>query len=67
MRAGRLKLLCGLVFLLISSAFPGFAEEAEKKAPTVCELIDESARLHGIPAEFFTGSSGRRAASAPPP
>jgi hypothetical protein len=54
MRTSRLKPLFGLIFLLICSPLPGIAEEEEKEPPTVCELIDEAARLHGIPAEFFT-------------
>jgi hypothetical protein len=54
MRGSRLRLLYGLIFLLTSSALPGFAEDDEKKSPTVCELIDEASHLHGVPAEFFT-------------
>jgi hypothetical protein len=54
MRASRMKLLCSLILLLTPSALPAFAEDEEKKSPTVCELIDESARLHRISAEFFT-------------
>ena len=54
MRASRLKLLFGLILLLASSPLPAIGEEDGKKPPTVCELIDEAAGRHGIPAEFFT-------------
>jgi hypothetical protein len=58
MRAKALTLLIGLTLLVASPPLvraqdePG--EDEEKKTPTVCELIDESSRLHGVPAEFFT-------------
>jgi hypothetical protein len=54
MRASRLKLLFGLILLLTSCPLPAIGEEDGKKPPTVCELIDEAAGRHGIPAEFFT-------------